>query len=264
MIGIAESRLIQATSPDTVEDVVLAGSSDHVSEAPAPGCVPDGAAEGAEEKKERNGDAAARAVVFLPAPAPALAASPAASPPAAASDPPPPAPDGEGGLLRPVAVQIEPLGGDPFTVSVAVDSTIFQVKKAIRKLKGHTIASMCLLQEGAEVPCPHRKPISECFATEPRSLALQIADCGEIGVLVDLQAHCCPIGDDQGIVLDNEMDLDEVMALRLTRLKIVDYTLVGLDLRSCRMVISLPDTIGNPESLQNLDLGGCACLEGIR
>ena len=128
-------------------------------------------------------------------------------------------------------VLVQPISGSPFSVSVAADSKIFQVKDAVRELKGHAIVSMKLFKEDDEDPCPNCEQIFDCFGTKAHSLSLLITDQSEISALVDLQTDGWLFHVHERLRVD--MDIDEVAALQLDGIIINDCMLVQLDLSHC-------------------------------
>ena len=133
-----------------------------------------------------------------------------------------------------IEVAIQPASGEPFSVSVPATASVGDVKTAIASAKGHSLGCQRLLFE-SERPLEGSQQLGPLFGDKERRLFLVLAVADdEVEALVALLQAFESLRKKTGWPnLRTGMSIEEVHALQLHGVTIVDGHVTKLDLRSC-------------------------------
>ena len=129
---------------------------------------------------------------------------------------------------------IQPASGEPFSVSVPATASVGDVKTAIASAKGHSLGCQRLLFE-SERPLEGCQQLGPLFGDKERRLFLVLAVADdEVEALVALLRAFESLREKTGWPnLRTGMSIEEVHALRLHGVTIVDGHVTKLDLNNC-------------------------------
>ena len=124
-------------------------------------------------------------------------------------------------------VNIDTIGGNPFTVSMDANGTIVDVKKAIRAEKGFSIGRLCLLKAGDEDQRSNNNRLCDLgFDGSSRiELTLLLGVNREVRTLCAFREHT---DEELWPGLHEELEIEDVGRLSLQGITIVNFVL-GLD-----------------------------------